>query len=194
MTSRGNKSVKQGLTKNQKLGIGAAITALVAVPAVALTIWGIKKHKNNDQDHQEKSKKAEKINNNKTDENKNEKLLDFFIKFLDSDFDYYSITKNNAEIVQITEEVCKTWNQFILDVLGLLGCIKDKKLEIEELKKVNVKFTDFKFNYRDNDNIELVFYTDENENKVTVTKINNNIVTAHLVNRFRNVTIVLKAK
>ncbi len=172
-TSRDNQSVKQGLTKNQKLGITAAITTLVAVPAVALTIWGIKKHIN-------------------------EKLLDFFIKFLDSDFDYYSITENNAEIVQITEEVCKTWNPFILDVRGLLGCIKDKKLEIDELKKVNGKITDFKFNYRDNDNIELVIHSDEyenkNENKVTVTKINNNFVSAHLVNRFRNVTIVLKAK
>ena len=172
-TSRNDQFVKQGLTKNQKLGIGAAITALVAVPAVALTIWGIKKHKN-------------------------EKLLDFFIKFLDSDFDYYSITENNAEIVQITEEVCKTWNPFILDVRGLLGCIKDKKLEIDELKKVNGEITDFKFNYRDNDNIELVIHSDEyenkNENKVTVTKINNNFVSAHLINPYRNITIVLKAK
>ena len=173
VTSRNDQFVKQGLTKNQKLGIGAAITTLVAVPAVALTIWGIKKHIN-------------------------EKLLDFFIKFLDSDFDYYSITENNAEIVQITEEVCKTWNPFILDVRGLLGCIKDKKLEIDELKKVNGKITDFKFNYRDNDNIELVIHSDEyenkNENKVTVTKINNNFVSAHLINPYRNVTIVLKAK
>ena len=173
VTSRNDQFVKQGLTKNQKLGIGAAITTLVAVPAVALTIWGIKKHKN-------------------------EKLLDFFIKFLDSDFDYYSITKNNAEIVQITEEVCKTWNPFILDVRGLLYCIKDKKLEIDELKKINKSFTDFKFNYRDNDNIELVIHSDEyenkNENKVTVTKINNNFVSAHLINPYRNVTIVLKAK
>lgn len=195
MTSRNDQFVKQGLTKNQKLGIGAAITALVAVPAVALTIWGIKKHKNNDQDHQEKSKKAEKINNNKTDENKNEKLLDFFIKFLDSDFDYYSITKNNAEIVQITEEVCKTWNPFILDVRGLLGCIKDKKLEIDELKKVNEDFTNFEFNYSDNDDIELVVYFKGVANKVTIAKIDNSCVSVHATRPDNNSkTLVLKAK
>ena len=198
VTSRNDQFVKQGLTKNQKLGITAAITTLVAVPVIAFTIWGIKRHSKSEQDQHEKNKNVEKVDNGETDENKNEKLLDFFIKFLDSDFDYYSITKNNAEIVQITEEVCKTWNPFILDVRGLLGCIKDKKLEIDELKKVHKSFTDFKFNYRDNDNIELVIHSDEyenkNENKVTVTKINNNFVSAHLINPYRNVTIVLKAK
>ena len=170
MTSRNDQFVKQGLTKNQKLGITAAITTLVAVPAVALTIWGIKKHKN-------------------------EKLLDFFIKFLDSDFDYYSITKNNAEIVQITEEVCKTWNPFILDVRGLLYCIKDKKLEIDELKKVNEDFTNFEFDYGDNDNIELIVYFNGEANKVAIAKIDNSHVSVHVTapNNTSN-TIVLKAK
>ncbi|MBR0183779.1 MAG: hypothetical protein IJQ10_01250 [Clostridia bacterium] len=169
-TSRDNQSVKQGLTKNQKLGITAAITTLVAVPAVALTIWGIKKHIN-------------------------EKLLDFFIKFLDSDFDYYSITENNAEIVQITEEVCKTWNPFILDVRGLLGCIKDKKLEIDELKKINKSFTDFEFDYGDNDNIELIVYFNGEANKVTIAKIDNSCVSVHTTDPNNNSeTLVLKAK
>ena len=170
VTSRNDQFVKQGLTKNQKLGITAAITTLVAVPAVALTIWGIKKHKN-------------------------EKLLDFFIKFLDSDFDYYSITKNNAEIVQITEEVCKTWNPFILDVRGLLYCIKDKKLEIDELKKVNEDFTNFEFDYGDNDNIELIVYFNGEANKVAIAKIDNSHVSVHVTapNNTSN-TIVLKAK
>ena len=193
-TSRDNQSVKQVLTKNQKIGIGAAITALAAVPVIAFTIWGIKRHSKSEQDQHEKNKNVEKVDNGETDENKNEKLLDFFIKFLDSDFDYYSIT-NNAENVQITEEVCKTWNPFILDVRGLLYCIKDKKLEIDELKKINKSFTDFEFDYGDNDNIELIVYFNGEANKVTIAKIDNSCVSVHTTDPNNNSeTLVLKAK
>ena len=138
----------------------------MAVPVIAFTIWGIKRHSK----------------------------LDFFIKFLDSDFDYYSITYN-AENVQITEEVCKTWNPFILDMRGLLGCIKDKKLEIDELKKVNEGFTDFEFNYSDNDDIELVVYFKGVANKVAIAKIDNSHVSVHFTfSDNGSVTIILNAK
>ena len=42
-TSRNNRSVKQGLSKNQKLAIGGAVS-LAVVSAVGFTIWGVKLH------------------------------------------------------------------------------------------------------------------------------------------------------
>ena len=43
VTSRNNQSVKQGLTKNQKWAIGAAVS-LAVVSAAGFTIWGVKRH------------------------------------------------------------------------------------------------------------------------------------------------------
>lgn len=45
MTSRNNRSVKQGLSKNQKLAIGGAVS-LAVVSAVGFTIWGVTRNKN----------------------------------------------------------------------------------------------------------------------------------------------------
>jgi len=44
-TFRNNRSVKQGLSKNQKLAIGGAVS-LAVVSAVGFTIWGITRNKN----------------------------------------------------------------------------------------------------------------------------------------------------
>ena len=44
-TSRNNRSVKQGLSKNQKLAIGGAVS-LAVVSAVGFTIWGVTRNKN----------------------------------------------------------------------------------------------------------------------------------------------------
>lgn len=44
-TSRNNRSVKQGLSKNQKLAIGGAVS-LAVVSAVGFTIWGVTRSKN----------------------------------------------------------------------------------------------------------------------------------------------------
>ena len=63
--SRNNQSVKQGLSKKQKFTI-ATIASILAVTAVGLTIWGVKKHlssKNNS------SKKDNKDDNKKNNEN-----------------------------------------------------------------------------------------------------------------------------
>ena len=174
VTSRNDQFVKQGLTKNQKLGIGAAITALVAVPAVALTIWGIKKHKNNDQDHQEKSKKAEKINNNKTDENKNEKLLDSFIEFSNNGFESY-FSSEDGRLMQIDDKVRKNINGFIKLVSGLCKCIKNNKFGNENLKELQEGFSNLKFQYTGDKTIELEVLVNENNSnrslKVTITKL-----------------------
>ena len=65
VTSRNNQSVKQGLSKKQKFTI-ATIASILAVTAVGLTIWGVKKHlssKNNS------SKKDNKDDNKKNNEN-----------------------------------------------------------------------------------------------------------------------------
>ncbi|MBR0183932.1 MAG: hypothetical protein IJQ10_02070 [Clostridia bacterium] len=44
-TSRNNRSVKQGLSKNQKLAIGGTVS-LAVVSAVGFTIWGVTRNKN----------------------------------------------------------------------------------------------------------------------------------------------------
>ena len=44
-TSRNNRSIKQGLSKNQKLAIGGAVS-LAVVSAVGFTIWGVTRNKN----------------------------------------------------------------------------------------------------------------------------------------------------
>ena len=44
-TFRNNRSVKQGLSKNQKLAIGGAVS-LAVVSAVGFTIWGVTRNKN----------------------------------------------------------------------------------------------------------------------------------------------------
>ena len=105
-----------------------AIATLVAVPAVALTIWGVKRHKNN-------------VDNNKTDKNKAEKLLDFLVEFLIKPFDCYSfdiINKNTGGKVDITEKLLKQRDSFVTIVFKLLECIQNGKLEINEIKKVKV--------------------------------------------------------
>ena len=60
-TSRSNQSVKQGLTKNQKLAIGA-IASLVGITAIGLTIWGVKKHLDNKNKGNEGKNKQDKEN------------------------------------------------------------------------------------------------------------------------------------
>lgn len=157
------------------MGIGAAVATLVAVPALALTIWGVKKHKNNnEQASHEKSKKTEEINNNETDENKNEKLLDYFINFFSNGFDYVSVTDNiqgdNVDINQVSEGLNKTF----MVALGLLRCIKNNKLGIGELTKIDEVLTGVNCNYLKNDSIELIMYVKEAERKLTITKLNNN--------------------
>jgi hypothetical protein len=176
------------------LGIGAAVATLVAVPALALTIWGVKKHQNNnEQASHEKSKKTEEINNNETDENKNEKLLDYFINFFSNGFDYVSVTDNiqgdNVDINQVSEGLNKTF----MVALGLLRCIKNNKLGIGELTKIDEVLTGVNCNYLKNDSIELIMYVKEAERKLTITKLNNNYNNLVGVD-FVNTTIVLKAK
>lgn len=56
--SRGSKPVEQGLTGDQKFAIGAAITAFVVVPAVAFTILGVKRNKNNDDNDKQNGEQA----------------------------------------------------------------------------------------------------------------------------------------
>ncbi len=56
-SSRSNQSVKQGLSKNQKLGIGAA-AFLVVASAAGFTIWGLTRNK-------KESDNPKKDNNNK---------------------------------------------------------------------------------------------------------------------------------
>ena len=61
MTSRNNPSVKQGLSKNQKLAI-TAIASLVGITAIGLTIWGVKKYLSSKDDP---SKNKDNEDNNK---------------------------------------------------------------------------------------------------------------------------------
>jgi len=193
-TPRNDQSVKQGLTKNRKLGITAAITTLVAVPVIAFTIWGIKRHSKSEQDQHEKNKNNnEKVDNNKNGENKNEKLLDSLIEFFSNGFDYVSINETKGNKVDITKEVREGCDKVFMVALGLLRCIKNNKLEINEFKKIDKKLTGFKCDYPNNDSIELIMCVDGAERKLTITKLNsndNNLVNVY----FRDTTIVLKAK
>jgi len=57
VTARNNQSVKQGLTKNQKWAIGAAVS-LAVVSAAGFTIWGVKRHNDKKLLEEEKMGKA----------------------------------------------------------------------------------------------------------------------------------------
>ena len=58
--------------------------------------------------------------------------------------------------------------------LGLLRCIKNNKLGIGELTKIDEVLTGVNCNYLKNDSIELIMYVKEAERKLTITKLNNN--------------------
>ena len=58
-TSRINQSVKQGLTKNQKLGIIATASFVVA-SAVGFTIWGVNRNKNSNPNNGEQNSEQTK--------------------------------------------------------------------------------------------------------------------------------------
>ena len=62
-TSRINQSVKQGLTKNQKLGIIAAASFVVA-SAVGFTIWGVNRNKNSNPNNGEQNSEQAKTDAN----------------------------------------------------------------------------------------------------------------------------------
>ncbi len=188
-TFRDNQSVKQGLTKNQKIGIGAAITALAAVPVIAFTIWGIKRHSKSEQDQHEKTKNDkkfdnnkidenendEKVNNGETDENKNEKLLDSFIEFLDNGVE--SHLPEDGKNIENKDELIKNADGIIELVSGLCKRIKNNKFGDEDLKEEN--FSKLKLQYIADRTIELEVLVNENSPdkagqdllKITITKI-----------------------
>ena len=62
-TSRINQSVKQGLTKNQKLAICAAASFVVA-SAVGFTIWGVNRNKNSNPNNGEQNSEQAKTDAN----------------------------------------------------------------------------------------------------------------------------------
>ena len=76
--SRDNQSVKQGLSKNQKLAI-TVIASIVGVAAIVSTIWGVRKHlnKKNVDPNQSENNNVELIN--KGIEAINEELRSSFI-------------------------------------------------------------------------------------------------------------------
>ncbi len=76
-TSRGNKSVKQGLTKNQKLGIIAAVSFVVA-SAVGFTIWGVNRNKNSNPNNGEQNSEQTKTDDSGKSKFKdhNEKVIE----------------------------------------------------------------------------------------------------------------------
>ena len=151
--------------------IGAAVATLVAVPAVAFTIWGIKKHKNNDEQGQHKgNKKIKKIK--KIDKNTvidKDKLLDFFISFFSNGYELYSAT-DKGKVVNDTENM-KEFNKIVNEVYELCKLIKNDTLEADDLKTVNTGFSEYNLNYCTNNSIKFMIYNFDSWETFIVEKV-----------------------
>lgn len=155
----------------------------MAVPVIAFTIWGIKRHSKSEQDQHEKNKNNnEKVDNNKNGENKNEKLLDSFIEFSNNGFESY-FSSEDGRLMQIDDKVRKNINGFIKLVSGLCKCIKNNKFGNENLKELQEGFSNLKFQYTGDKTIELEVLVNENNSnrslKVTITKLDSGFELKH---------------
>ena len=94
MTSRNNQSVRQGLTKNQKLGIIAAASFVVA-SAVGFTIWGVNRSKNSNPNNGEQNSEQ-----TKTDDSGKSKFKDHNEKVIEQNIT--RAKENNIDVLKLT--------------------------------------------------------------------------------------------
>ena len=94
VTSRNNQSVRQGLTKNQKLGIIAAASFVVA-SAVGFTIWGVNRSKNSNPNNGEQNSEQ-----TKTDDSGKSKFKDHNEKVIEQNIT--RAKENNIDVLKLT--------------------------------------------------------------------------------------------
>ena len=187
-TSCSNKSVKQGLTKKQKLAIGGAAAFLVVASAIGFTIWGVKKHLNGKSAPDQQDKSGSDIKNgdgedieSPTKSDKKDKAKDgyFYVEkvkqHLTNDDNKATLSKFNAAVNainnnQFSEKDKNDFGEFLKVIRG------EKKVQDFLVEGVSCSSLTFSENFigvdLDGITYRLTFFT----NVFTMEKIKNNIL------------------